>query len=175
MNALFLRAYLAVEYFIVTRFSRSGVNPVMRALFRLPILFYRVGLGRWVGKQILLLTTTGRKTGKLRVTALGYGYDGATDTYQVMTGWGGKTDWLRNALANPRIRVWVGARQFDGSAELIPQVQAMAMMRQVARLNPLVPQMWSRLSGVPFDNSDESLRKLVAYFPSLVLRPLLDE
>jgi len=32
---MFLRFYLAVEYFIVTRFLRSGVNPIMRALFRL--------------------------------------------------------------------------------------------------------------------------------------------
>jgi deazaflavin-dependent oxidoreductase (nitroreductase family) len=168
---MFLRFYLAVEYFIVTRFLRRGVNPIMRALFRAPILFYRIGLGGMMGKQILLLTTIGRKTGKPRVTALGYGYDAASDSYHVMTGWGGKTDWLRNAQANPKIHVWVGARQFDGVAELVSEEQGMAMMREYARINPLAPQMWSRLSGIPFDGSDESLRKLVAYFPSLRLRP----
>ena len=166
-----LRFYLAVEYFIVTRFLRNGVNPFMHALFRAPIFFYRIGLGGMVGKQILLLTTIGRETGKLRVTALGYGYDTASDTYHVMTGWGGKTDWLRNALANPTIHVRVGARQFDGIAELVSEEQGMAIMREVARINRLAPQMWSRLSGIPFDSSDESLRQLVAYFPSLRLRP----
>lgn len=168
---MFLRFYLAVEYFIVTRFLRNGVNPIMRALFRVPIVFYRIGLGRMIGKQILLLTTIGRKTGKPRVTALGYGYDAATDTYEVMTGWGGKTDWLRNAQANPKIHVWVGTRQFDGVAEPALEEERMAMMREYARINPLAPQMWSRLSGIPFDGSDESLRQLVAYFPSLRLRP----
>ncbi|MBI5035686.1 MAG: nitroreductase family deazaflavin-dependent oxidoreductase [Chloroflexi bacterium] len=167
---MFLRFYLAVEYFIVTRFVRNGVNPIMRVLFRMPIMFYRIGLGGMIGKQVLLLTTTGRKTGKPRVTALGYGYDAGSDTYHVMTGWGGKTDWLCNVLKNPRIHVRVGAREFDGVAELVSEEEGIAMMRQVARINPLAPQMWSRLSGIPFDGSDESLRKLVAYFPSLRLR-----
>ncbi len=171
MNSRFARLYLAAEYFIVTRFLRGGVNPIMRVVFRIPILTYRIGLGGLIGKHILLLTTIGRKTGKLRVTALGYGYNAANDTFHVMTGWGGKTDWLLNARANPRIHVWAGARQFDGDAELVTERKAIEMMREYARLNPLAPQMWSRLSGIPYDGSDESLRKLVTYFPSLALRP----
>ncbi len=163
--------YLSIEYFIVTRFVRGGVNPVMRAIFRLPIFFYRLGFGAIMGKQILLLTTIGRKTGKPRTTAMGYGYDAASDTYTVMTGWGGKSDWLRNALANPRIHVQAGTREFNGVAELVPEEKAMVLMAEYVRLNPYAPRMWSLLSGVPYDGSAECLRKLVAYFPSLALRP----
>ena len=107
-----------------------------------------------IGKRILLLTTIGRKTGKPRVTALGYGYDAPNDTYYVMTGWGGKSDWLCNASANPRVRVQVGARQFDGIAAIHARRRC-----------------WSRLSDIPFDDSEEAWRKLAAYFPSLSLRP----
>ena len=94
-----------------------------------------------IGKRILLLTTIGRKTGKPRVTALGYGYDAPNDTYYVMTGWGGKSDWLRNASANPRVRVQVGARQFDGIAARVPEAQSVALMREYVRLNPRAPEM----------------------------------
>jgi len=166
-----MRLYLAIEYFIVTRFLRNGVNPILRAVFRFPIFLHRIGLGRLVPQQILLLTTIGRKTGKPRVTALGYGYDAATDTYRVMTGWGGKTDWLLNARAHPRIHVRVGKREFDGVAEVMKEDQAIEMMQEMARRNPRAPQMWSRLSGVPFDGTKESWRKLVACFPSLALHP----
>jgi deazaflavin-dependent oxidoreductase (nitroreductase family) len=166
-----LAFYLAVEHFIVTRFLRGGVNPFFRALFKLPILAYRLQLGGLIGKRILLLTTIGRKTGKPRVTALGYGYDALNDTYYVMTGWGGMCDWLCNASANPHVRVQVGTRQFDGSAVRVPKAQAIGMMREYARINPRAPQMWSRLSGIPFDDSEETWHKLVAYFPSLSLRP----
>ena len=136
-----LALYLAVEHFIITRFMRGGVNPFFRMLFKLPILTYRLGLGGLIGKRILLLTTIGRKTGKPRVTALGYGYDAPNDTYYVMTGWGGKSDWLRNASANPRVRVQVGARQFDGIAARVPEAQSVALMREYVRLNPRAPEM----------------------------------
>jgi len=168
---MFPRLYRATEYCIVTRFLRGGVNPVFRWIFKLPILTYRVGLGGLIGKQILLLTTIGRKTGKPRVTALGYGYDAASDTYCVTTGWGRRSDWLRNARANPEIHVRVGKRQFDGIAALVPEEQAMPMMAEYARLNPYAPRRWSLLSGVPFDGSEESLRRIVTYFPSVALRP----
>ena len=166
-----LALYLAVEHFIVTRFMRGGVNPFFRVLFKLPILTYRLGLGRLIGKRIVLLTTIGRKTGKPRVTALGFGYDAPNDTYYVMAGWGGKSDWLRNASANPRVRVRVGARQFDGIAARVPEAQAVALMCEYARINPRVSQMWSRLGDVPFDDSEEAWRKLARYFPSLSLCP----
>jgi hypothetical protein len=64
----------------------------LRWLFRGPVLMYRLGMGGWIGKRFLLLTTTGRRTGKLHVVALEYSYNPTDGTYQVMAGWGDKTD-----------------------------------------------------------------------------------
>ena len=80
-------------------------------------VLYAIGLGPLVGKIILLLTTIGRKTGKKRVTPMQYeriGYD-----YYVGSARGLKADWIRNILANPRVEVRVGEKQFVANAEVV--------------------------------------------------------
>ena len=44
----------------------------MKHIQKIHRIFYAIGLGPVVGKLILLLTTTGRKTGMKRVTPLQY-------------------------------------------------------------------------------------------------------
>src|SRR6476620_7139946 len=61
---------------------------------------------KYMGRDTLLLTTRGRKTGKLRRTALFYGRDG--ERYVLVGSNGGKADdplWYRNLLAEPRVEV----------------------------------------------------------------------
>lgn len=72
---------------------------------------------RWHGVNTLLLTTRGRKTGKLRRTALIYGQDG--DRYLVVASMGGAPqhpEWYHNLVANPEVRIQVGAEEFDAIA-----------------------------------------------------------
>ena len=76
---------------------------------------YRLGFGPLLGRVILLLTTTGRKSGLPRVTPLQYEeIDGA---YYVGSARGTKADWFRNILANPCVQVRVKSHQFEGFAE----------------------------------------------------------
>ncbi|MEV0156969.1 nitroreductase family deazaflavin-dependent oxidoreductase [Micromonospora sp. NPDC050686] len=65
------------------------------------------------GVFTLLLTTRGRRSGKLRRTALIYGRDG--DDYLVVASQGGAPQhpaWYLNLLADPRAEVQVGAETF---------------------------------------------------------------
>ena len=71
------------------RISRDKVGFVMKWLFRGPKYLYKLGLGDLVSETILLLTTTGRKTGKQRQTPVGYSYDEANNRYYLMAGWQG--------------------------------------------------------------------------------------
>jgi deazaflavin-dependent oxidoreductase (nitroreductase family) len=90
-------------------------NPFPNPPNRLMTTLYRAGLGRLIGRLILLLTTTGRKTGLARVTPLQYEeVDGAIC---VGSARGQRADWYRNILANPRVQVQVGGRRFAGTAE----------------------------------------------------------
>jgi deazaflavin-dependent oxidoreductase (nitroreductase family) len=72
---------------------------------------------RWSGVNTLLLTTRGRKSAKLRRTALIYGRDG--DRYLVVGSRGGAKHhpaWYLNLLANPEVTVQVGAEDFRARA-----------------------------------------------------------
>lgn len=72
---------------------------------------------RWRGVQTLLLTTRGRKTGRLRRTALIYGRDG--DRYLVVASNGGSKkhpSWYLNIADNPEVELQVGAERFAARA-----------------------------------------------------------
>ncbi len=67
----------------------------------------------WRGVPTLLLTTTGRKSGELRRTALIYGRDGE-DLVIVASKGGAPTNplWFENLVANPKVIIQVGAEVF---------------------------------------------------------------
>ncbi len=47
-------------------------NAIIRKLYRTPILLYRLGLGKLFGKYIMIISTFGRKSGKVRRTPIEY-------------------------------------------------------------------------------------------------------
>src|SRR5438552_2134118 len=68
----------------------------------------------WNGVPTLLLTTTGRKSGKDFTTPLIYGSDG--DRYMIVASRGGAPthpDWYKNLVANPNIKVQVKGDKFN--------------------------------------------------------------
>ena len=69
------------------------------------------------GVYTLLLTTRGRRSGKLRRTALIYGRDG--DRYLVVASVGGSArhpGWYLNLTEDPEVQVQVGADRFTATA-----------------------------------------------------------
>ena len=71
----------------------------------------------WRGYPTLLLTTRGRKTGKLRRTALIYGRDGKN--YLLVASKGGAPThplWYLNLVENPAVEVQVEADKFAARA-----------------------------------------------------------
>jgi deazaflavin-dependent oxidoreductase (nitroreductase family) len=65
--------------------------------------------GPMAGRTLLLLTTTGARSGEARTTVLGYGREG--DSYVVIASNNGAPAhpaWYRNLLADPRATVEVG-------------------------------------------------------------------
>ena len=68
----------------------------------------------WRGVPTLLLTTTGRKSGTLRRTALIYGRDG--DDYVIVGSKGGAPKnplWYENLAINSKVTIQVGPDVFD--------------------------------------------------------------
>ena len=125
-----------------------------------------------VGKYFLLLTTSGRKSGKPRHTPLEYRYDPSDDSYFIMAGWGGNTDWFRNVTANPNVSAQVGRRKFTCRAERVGDEEVAAKMAETIRINPGSKLLWSRWAGEEVDDSPESLLRAAKHFPSFRLKPM---
>ncbi len=89
----------------------------------------------WNGVPTLLLTTTGRKSGKLRRTALIYGQSGSS--YVVVASKGGDDNhpaWYLNLAENPQVAVQVGAEDFVATARTADDAEKPALwelMRQI--------------------------------------------
>jgi deazaflavin-dependent oxidoreductase (nitroreductase family) len=76
--------------------------------------------GPLAGAPILLLTTTGAKSGESRVMPLAYTRDG--DRYVVIASKGGAPTnpaWYHNLVANPTVKVEVGDETFDARAKVV--------------------------------------------------------
>ncbi|PKN89691.1 MAG: hypothetical protein CVU45_06370, partial [Chloroflexi bacterium HGW-Chloroflexi-7] len=88
----------------------------MKKIQNIHRLLYAAGLGPLVGKIILLLTTTGRKSGLARTTPLQYELiDGK---YYLGAARGRSADWVRNIEANPNVQVRVKRLSFTGTARV---------------------------------------------------------
>jgi deazaflavin-dependent oxidoreductase (nitroreductase family) len=149
-----------------------GPGPVFKWLFKIPVLYYRIGLGWLIGKRFLLLTTFGRKSGKPRHTPLEYVHNTQEDAYRVAPGWGGNTDWYKNIQKNPNVTVQVGRRSFLASAEPAPDEEAAEFMMNTSRQNPQMDKVWNRWSDKPVDGTWESYLYAARFFPSIRIKPL---
>ena len=165
------RLYNRIETFIMDLVPKRNVGPVFKWIFKIPILQYKLGLGWMIGRYILLLTTTGRKSGLPRHTPLEYEYDREHDRYRIAAGWGGNTDWYRNLLADPHITMQVGNRKFSAIAEPAPDEEVACYMMEVSQRHPRMDRVWNRWSDQPVDGTFESYLYAAKFFPSVWLTP----
>ena len=137
------------------------------------LLLWRLGLGSWlnawpdIGGRIMVITHTGRKTGRRRRTPVNY----ATVDGEVYctAAFGGVSDWYRNVRAHPEIQVWLPDGWWAGVVEEVPESDAqwLTLMRQVLIGSGIV----APLFGVhPKRSSDEELREITAGYRLLHIR-----
>lgn len=83
-------------------------NQGMRSLLRLGI----------APKAFALIETTGRRTGQKRLTPVGNGLDG--DIFWLVSIQGKRSGYVKNLLANPRVRIKVNRTWYAGTATPVP-------------------------------------------------------
>jgi deazaflavin-dependent oxidoreductase (nitroreductase family) len=89
------------------------------------------------GHPALLITTIGRKTGKLRRTAAYYGRDGSRCILVASDG-GAPTDpsWYLNLVANPTVHIQVGAATFLAHARTATPAERPRLWRLMTAIFP---------------------------------------
>ena len=147
---------------------RSGFK-VLNRRFMIPV--HRAGLGAWlstpIGGYMLLLRVRGRKSGVTRETPLNYLV--AEGSVWVVAGFGPRTEWYRNLLADPQVEVWMPAGRHAGIAEeeLDPAVRGRilpALMKATGG-----PAFMIGLN--PWTASDEAIVAALAWVPLIRVRP----
>lgn len=92
-------------------------HPLLKGIHYPPRIAYALGLGPVLGKYILLLTTTGRSSGKKRVTPLQY--EEIDGKIYLGSALGRKSDWVKNILVNSVVNIQLKSRKFTGNAVVI--------------------------------------------------------
>jgi deazaflavin-dependent oxidoreductase (nitroreductase family) len=103
--------------------------------------------GRFAGRSLVLLTTTGARSGKARTTPLAYTRDG--DNYVVIASKAGSPthpDWYHNLVRNPVVRLETGAETFQARARVADGEERERLYQAQAALMPNFSEYQKRTS-----------------------------
>lgn len=155
---------------LVESYSPRGLA---RLFLRSPVWLYRLRLGWLVGRRLLMLSHTGRMTGKTRNTVLEVvGHDKSSSTYTVASAWGENAHWFRNILQNPEVRIAVGRQRFDAVAERLVMERAEQVFLEYAEHNPTAFRFLQKLvTGNPFQDFESACRQMAELVPAVTFRP----
>ncbi len=119
----------------LTNAREAQLRGFFRWINRRMLLMWRLGFGSHFADPtvgyIMVLTTTGRKSGQLRRAPLNFALEG--NTVQCLAGFGATTHWLLNLQSDPRCEVWLpDGRRLAGHGEMVSDEQRrIALVRQV--------------------------------------------
>ncbi len=125
----------------------------LRWMFKAPLYLWRLGLGFLVGRYIMVITTTGRKSGLPRHTMAEW--HPLNGRKFVPVNYGEHAQWYRNVVADPHVTIQTAqgterviARRITEDADLI------AAFRVINELNPMMTRWYLNANGIEDRESD---------------------
>jgi len=149
-----------------------------RWLFRIPLLLHRAGIRgveRVLGIDWIVLTTTGRRSGRPHVVMLDVvGHHAAGDVYYVQPADGRRADWVRNVAADPAVTAEVGGRTFRARVDDVTGAEGAEVVLHFIRTHPLYARVIVWFVGYVdrVDVPDDELRRALATTPVFAIRGL---
>jgi deazaflavin-dependent oxidoreductase (nitroreductase family) len=104
--------------------------------------------GPFLGRQVLILTTTGAKTGQRRETPLAYSIDG--DRIVIVASKGGAPShpaWYHNIVANPAVTVELNGERFSATATVVGADERRRLYDAHAALHPSFGEYEAKTGG----------------------------
>ncbi|MBL8062381.1 MAG: nitroreductase family deazaflavin-dependent oxidoreductase [Anaerolineales bacterium] len=149
-------------------------SPFLKFFFKIPVFFHKIGFSGWerlIGAQWMLITTTGRKTGKRREAMVDVmDYDKVADIYYIEAAYGSRADWYRNIKSNPVFEAQVGHRKFKAHAEELAEKDTGEMLVQFFRRKPAYTRSVMTMAGMNFKDEEE-LRTIGSKLTLLAVKP----
>ena len=121
----------------------------IKAALAVYIFLYRLTSGaiggRMASLQVLLLTTTGRKTGQPRTTPLGYfRQDGNLVVIASNGGADQNPAWFYNLKSNPQVTIQAGNKQLAAKAEVVDAEKRKQMWADLVKMAPVYDRYTTR-------------------------------
>jgi len=131
---------------------------------------YKRGFGPT--RVVLLLTTTGRKSGQPRVTPLQF--EEVDGDYYIASARGQEADWFKNICANPEVHVQIRDRAFDATAEPVTDSLRIADFIELRlKRHPIMIRLIMTLfDGLPLRFTRADLEKFCAQKAMAILKPI---
>ena len=157
-----------MEPTVANPFASDRLYRRMRSLNRRVAALVERGLGP--ARMVLVLTTTGRRSGLPRQTPLQFELiDGL---YYVGSARGAQADWFRNLQADPQVEVQVAGRHFRAQAEAVSDAERIADFFALRlQRHPLSIGLLMRLEGLPLRYNRADLQRFAASKALAILRP----
>ena len=140
--------------------------------FRLPLKAYEHNAGPAVGRTFVAFTHVGRKTGQpYETVAMVLRDDAATGEAVICAAWGPQTDWYRNLLAHPAVKVQLGGQTLAPQQRVLPDGEAFDVAVQFRREHPHRLRFFSAVLGWGDLNDDARVREFIHTHPFVAFRP----
>ncbi|GGR20191.1 nitroreductase family deazaflavin-dependent oxidoreductase [Streptomyces roseolus] len=142
-----------------------------RHLARLPIHFFRAGLGPLFGGRLLLLIHTGRQSGLSHEVVLEVvTRDRHRGTWTVASGFGPDAHWYRNLRRTPQATIQFGRGYHVVTAQFPTSEEGGRIMTEYARRRPRAAGALCRYTGFPTDGSVTDFRTAGEQIPFVRLQ-----
>lgn len=137
-----------------TQVQPMRVTPVMKIALKVQVFLLRRNWMGPAGKVLMVITTTGRKTGQQHSTPIGYQWDG--DTLLGFTR-GGHSNWYKNMLKNSQVTLTIRGQQHTMRGEKIEgEAEILRALEIYKREQPNIVQRFFEIS--PDANGAELLK-----------------
>ena len=157
-TSAFVRAFTRLNVYLYSKPPSKTFKRINKAFLHLNVFLFQMSHGKILGRfgrlDGMLLTTTGRKTGKARTNPVGYVYDrgrfvvcAAPGHFDVPGGpQATHPAWYLNLCSNPRVTVDIGAEQFEATAEVLSGAERDRMWKHFTEVFPFIAEFQKRAS-----------------------------
>jgi deazaflavin-dependent oxidoreductase (nitroreductase family) len=130
--------------------QRTPLGPIGRFFAGAPRYLYRFGLGWLLGGRFVMIDHVGRVSGLPRQTVLEV-IRRDQRTVDVAAAWGSKSDWLRNVIVEPSVRLSTGrTRSVPATAAVLDPDVAAVVFETYARGHRRAAQALGRALDLDF-------------------------
>lgn len=141
--------------------SKYPPKGLLKLSFRIPVYFYRIGLGWLIGERFVLINHVGRKSGKHYQSVVEVvEREKESGNIIVVAGYGEQTQWYKNLMQQQNTTIQLGKHTF--SVRIVPVEPddgGDIIARYMARYGKLTGQLFSMI-GYKWDGTEKDARRI---------------